>query len=331
MIASASVVSGVIGGSVTIVSFAVSGVDRVAGKAGAAATFTFTPTAGGALSVGGRITLNYPSGFFSATPTPFIFISGNVNGSCTSTASQIVITTSSGSLVASASVTVTLTGITMGSAPTAGGSVTLQTSVDQTASVSVASGVIGGSSNLTSFLIAQSDRVVNRGNVMATFSFIPTAGGALSASSTITLMYPSGFFAAGGTPPSVLLSGAAANAGATVISRIVITLSTGTVAASAAATITLLGLTMGSAPTPGGNVTVSTSRDLLLSPALASGDLGGGDRFSYFQVADSDRVVNKPNVSVTFSFNTTAGGALSAGNSITLAYPSGFFAAGVTA
>ena len=59
---------GVIGGAVTSVAFSIASGDRVAGKAGVEATFTFTPSAGGAGP--SLVTLNYPSGFFAASPTP---------------------------------------------------------------------------------------------------------------------------------------------------------------------------------------------------------------------------------------------------------------------
>jgi hypothetical protein len=70
VIASVAAASGVIGGAVTSVTFSVAAGDRVAGNAGSAATFTFTPTAGG--SGPSAVTLNCPEGFFivyTATPT----------------------------------------------------------------------------------------------------------------------------------------------------------------------------------------------------------------------------------------------------------------------
>ena len=67
-IAGVGVASGAIGGQVSGVSFVMSPSDRVAGKTGSQATLTFT--AATALSIGGLITLEYPSGFFDTSTTP---------------------------------------------------------------------------------------------------------------------------------------------------------------------------------------------------------------------------------------------------------------------
>ena len=93
--------------------------DRVAGKAGSAATFVFRPSAGGDVPVGGTITLNYPASFFLSSPSPNVTMSGGSTANCTSqTASSVVLTLQSGTVAASTAATVTLTGFTMG-APTA--------------------------------------------------------------------------------------------------------------------------------------------------------------------------------------------------------------------
>jgi hypothetical protein len=49
-----------------------------------------------------------------------------------------------------------------------------------------------------------------------------------------------------------------------------------------------------------------------------------------FYIATSDRVAGKTLAAVTFSSTSTAGGALSVGSNITLAFPSGFFASTAT-
>ena len=127
----------VTGGQVTSPSFEIASYDRVAGKSSAAATFTFTTTAGGALAAGSNITLTYPSGFFASAGSPSVQISGGgATGSvATPTGTQIVITTAAQAIDGSTAVTVTVTGLTMGGTPTAGGGVSVATSVDQTASV----------------------------------------------------------------------------------------------------------------------------------------------------------------------------------------------------
>jgi len=130
----------------------------------AAATFTFTTTAGGALAAGSNITLTYPSGFFASAGSPSVQISGGgATGSvATPTGTQIVITTAAQAIDGSSAVTVTVTGLTMGGAPTAGGGVSVATSVDQTASASVASGAIGGAVTSVTFGVALADRVADK-------------------------------------------------------------------------------------------------------------------------------------------------------------------------
>jgi hypothetical protein len=59
-----------IGDRVSLTSFAVSLPDRVAGKGGSTATLVFAPSVGGEISVGGNITLSYPTAFFQLEPTP---------------------------------------------------------------------------------------------------------------------------------------------------------------------------------------------------------------------------------------------------------------------
>jgi len=80
-------------GEVTSPSFEIALSDRVAGKSSAAATFSFTTTAGGALAIGSTITLTYPSGFFSGTGSPAATINGVSGGAvATPTSTQIVVT-----------------------------------------------------------------------------------------------------------------------------------------------------------------------------------------------------------------------------------------------
>ena len=105
--------------------------------------------------------------------------SGTVGAAPTST--SIVITVSSGAVVASSSVTVTLSGLIMGVA--SGGSssgIAVATSADVIVSVGVESGVIGGQVSSGTFVIGDTDRVAGKTNVAATFSFTTTAGGALA-------------------------------------------------------------------------------------------------------------------------------------------------------
>ena len=142
IVTSNSVASGVIGDTVTNISFSIANGDRVVKKRNAAATFSFTPSVGGAGPA--AITLNYPSGFFANTSTPSAALSTfgatlipqapNVN--------FIIMVTGGTALAASTAVTVTLRGLTMGSNVTTGGNVTVLTSIDQVASTPVPSGAI---------------------------------------------------------------------------------------------------------------------------------------------------------------------------------------------
>jgi hypothetical protein len=94
--ASAGAASGAITSRPTSVSFAIAAGDRIAAKASVAVTLTFTTQT--ALATGGKITLNYPAGFFAAAPNPAANIAGTTSvGSMTATSaitgSSIVITT----------------------------------------------------------------------------------------------------------------------------------------------------------------------------------------------------------------------------------------------
>jgi hypothetical protein len=304
--------------------------DRVAGKTGAAATFCLMTTAGGALAVGSNITLTYPSGFFASAGSPSVQISGGgpTGSVATPTDTQIVITTAAQAIDGSTAVTVTVTGLTMGGAPTAGGGISLATSVDRTASASVASGVIGGAVTSVTFGVALADRVANKTSAAATFAFTTTAGGALAAGSNITLTYPSGFFASAGSPSVQISGGGPTGSVATPTDKqIVITTAAQAIDGSTAVTVTVTGLTMGGTPTAGSNdVSISTSKDPIASSGVSSGAIGGQVTSTSFAMAASDRVAGKAGTAATFSFTTTAGGALAAGSNITLTYPSGFFA-----
>jgi hypothetical protein len=109
--------SGAIGDRVTFTSFVVSLFDRLAGKTNAAATFSFTPSAGGQVSQGGTIAIAYPSRFFLSSPSPAVSLSGGATAAVTShTDNKVVLTVQSGIVAAATAVTVTLAGFTMGTA-----------------------------------------------------------------------------------------------------------------------------------------------------------------------------------------------------------------------
>ena len=248
-------------------------------------TFSFTPTAGGALAVSNTVTLTYPLNFFAVGVTPSsVTLSGVATAnSAASGASSIVITLQTGSAAASTAVTVTLVGMTMGATPTAGGAVTVSTSQDLVVSASTASGYIGGAVTSVAFSISDSNRFTDMAGVSVSFSFSPSFVGALASGATITLGYPAGFFASGIIPSGVEVSGAAtATCGASGVSSIVVALQSGTVPALSAAAITLNGLTMGASGTVGGPVTVATSQDPIPSAAIFSGNITCFSSFGRF-------------------------------------------------
>jgi hypothetical protein len=108
--------SGTVGDRVTFTSFSVSLSDRLAGKTSAAATFVFVPTAGGALSPGGTVTIRYPEFFFLPSPAPSILLQGATANLTSHNQSSVVLTVQNGIVPSSASTTMTLTGFTMGNA-----------------------------------------------------------------------------------------------------------------------------------------------------------------------------------------------------------------------
>ena len=113
-------------------------------------------------------------------------------------------------------------------------------------SVDLFNPAIGGRVSVGAFVIQDSDRVADKANVAATFSFTTTAGGALAIGSNVTLTYPPGFFSSSATP-SVLMSGSVSGASAAQsATAIVVTTATAVVAASTNVIVILTGLRLGS-------------------------------------------------------------------------------------
>jgi hypothetical protein len=99
------VLAGMIGGQVPVPSFAIAASDRVAAKTSAAATFSFTPSAGGALATcSSIITLTDLSGFFATSGIPTVGIA--VTTSADTTASTYVASGMIGGAVAAVSFTI---------------------------------------------------------------------------------------------------------------------------------------------------------------------------------------------------------------------------------
>ncbi len=325
--------SGGIFTQVTSTTFQISSSDRIAGRPGVAVTLSFTPTT--PVVAGGTLTLNYPNGFFAQLITPNIPVgSSNIasfTATCGPTAASSIVITTAGANINSSTFLVTISGFKMG-AVTLGGVVTVQTSSDALPSVEISSGAIKGQVSGLVFGIASSQRISGNTNVALTLSFSPFTpipiGGA------ITLAFPSNFFAPSITPlvnagsSSVPgLTGACSNTS----SPFIIITTVGAQIPAALFTVTITGFTMGGV-TAGSLCTVQTSRDVLPSLAVDSGPiLGSGSSFMTspsFAISPTDRIAGKTNVSITIGFTPTT--ALPQLSTITIRYPTDFFAASVT-
>ena len=128
-----------------------------------------------------------------------------------------------------------------------------------------------------SFIIASSDRITGKSSVTVTLGFTPVTS--LPPGGTITLTYPSGFFAPSVTP--TVASGASSVAGlslacsATAATSVVMTTSGATIFASQF-TVTISGFTMGLATAGVVGISAQTSADTVASSAVASGPIAGG-------------------------------------------------------
>jgi hypothetical protein len=231
-----------------------SGSHRVAQYPGSAATFSFTPSGGGAIPSGGKITLFYPLFFFArGCPQPSVAISSlHVAGTAAapSSTSLVITTFGEGVISANVSVTVTLTGLVTGDvrADNATGIfVVTSRDPDFDPTETCASGSIGDRVLFTSFRVLLSDRLAAKTSAAATFVFVPSAGGAISPGGTITIFYPDHFFMPLPSPSPFLSGGATANLTSQNQSSVVLAVYNGTLAASTPVTITLTGFTMGNA------------------------------------------------------------------------------------
>jgi hypothetical protein len=268
-IASAGVESGNIGGQITSVFLAINRLSRVAGKTGVSAMLLFTTTAGGVLHPGSNITFAYPAGFFVTAVSPAVSIGGGTLGSIiVMTEAFLVIQTANASVLAKSTVTVTLTGMTMG--PANGGllGITVSTSADPIVSVGQ-SGMISDKVSIVFFAMAAINRLSNSSTaVPVTICFRTSAGGELLNFSKIHISFPESFFV-GNHPLSIAGLTAIAQLASTPLIEIRIFES---VAASTTIVLTISGLFTGMA-TAGGNITMKTDTDTLDSAPVYSGAL----------------------------------------------------------
>jgi len=298
-------------GQVSSVTLTIATADRVPFATSKAITVAFTLAT--ALSSGGRITVNYPAGFFKSCVQPVV--TGHaVIASSTETGVSSLVLTVNGTLAAAAT-TVTLVGLTMGG-PTAtrAAGITVSTSSD-TASSGAASGAIGGQVASVTMTIADASRAAGATGKAVTLAFKTTVD--LAATDKVTMNYPSGFFAAAVTPtvaPTTLTVGAT---GATSV-----ILTAGSAIAAGTITVTLSGMTLGAAAiNDATGITVSTNKDLVSSGA-ATGAIGQVTGVT-LTIAATDRIAAATTKDVTIVFTLAV--ALAAADKVTINYPSGFF------
>jgi hypothetical protein len=330
--------SGPIGDVVTLISFSVSLSDRVAGKNGSSATVVFAPSVGGDVSIGYNITLNYPANFFLQQPAPSASLSDGSSAIVTSHSdSAVVLTVTSGKIIASTAVTVILSGFTMGPvAADTPNSISVITTNDANTEnlMRSSSGHIGHRVLLSSFVIANDDRLDSKTDVAATLMFTPSVGGAIAAGGSLTLYYPPTLFAMRDLPElpkfncsAVGVQGAVrlADGGQSWIA--VTTSGSGAIAASQPVVVTLSGLKMGSAiKSHATGVSVSTSQDQVASLPLDAGAIGSRLTLQLFIIKFTDAVAGKLDSSVTITFRPSVGGAIPPGGRITVKYfAKGFF------
>jgi alpha-tubulin suppressor-like RCC1 family protein len=296
-------------------SFKLSNSDRVAGKTGVSATFSFKTSLGGEIVEGSTISFFWRDGFFATTlskPNAAISIPGSTLTvfSFGDTCRMQYFGTA---IPGGSNVIITLVGLTMGVAMNRDSEnwqrrIGFQTARDQYWAYAE-SGSIGGAVDLSSFNIFNTSSLeLGKSNVSVTLSFTTTAGGALAAGSTITLNYPLGYFDTSVTPNgSISTAGVALTPiSAPGTTSIVITTSGLSIAASAFVTVTLSGLKMGSTFVGDGPVTIQTSSDQIASRAMQSGTIKGPSQASTAAAATSSAPSITSAAATTATTATTA-------------------------
>ena len=178
--------------------------------------------------------------------------------------------------------------------------------------------------------INSTDRIAGKPSVPITLAFTPTT--LLPSGGTVTLTYPTGFFAPSVTPNNVTaggsnVAGLTAAFGATTATSVVMTMSGALISVASVFTVTITGITMGTVTSGATGVTVQTSSDTVASTAVASGSILGRVASVSFTIASTDRISGKTSIPVTLAFTPTT--LLPSGGTLILTYPTGFFASGV--
>ena len=183
--------------------------------------------------------------------------------------------------------------------------------------------VWAGKIRSVSFTIDLNDRRAHKASVPVTLGF--TTAVPIPSGGTLTLNYPSGFFAKNVIP--FIDPGASsvdefmAWCGETTSSSLIIT-THGASISTPMFTITIQGFTMGSA-TAGADISLQTSSVIDASAPVASGEIFGQILNVSFDIPWYHRIAGKPSVPVTLSF--TPSSPIPSGGTITLTYPRFFF------
>jgi hypothetical protein len=183
-----------------------------------------------------------------------------------------------------------------------------------------------------SFNVSNSDRVSGKFPATATFSFLPST--AIVSGGSITLNFPSLFFAPGVIPSSAICSAqnlsliVQATSNRSLILTVVGT-SNDAVAAGTSVIITVFGLTMGSATSGSlSGITVQTSADAAVSLAAASGPINSVVSAVAISIATADRIAGNNNATIILEFKPYS--VIAVGGTITMKYPNAFLAPDVT-
>jgi hypothetical protein len=287
--------------------------------------FVFIPT--NTISSGGRITISMPTGYFLGAATVTCSVSswtGSASVS-TSTSTEIIITTAGVAISSGVSVSMTLSGLTLGSARLQGSSSNccfqMLSSADVVFSVALDAPAILASPTFTSVTFRKNnimDFFGNAGFVEIVFS----PGATIPVGSNITLSMPIGyFFGAATVTCSVSSWTGSASVSTSTSTEIIITTAGVAISSGVSVSVTLSGLTLG-ANRPSGIFKLSTSVERgaqeILAPAIARAVQY--DRHSNFYLRATS---GHPAKYQTFEFTPST--SLPIGGNITLHMPAGFY------
>ncbi|HQT99529.1 MAG TPA: hypothetical protein PLG60_03390, partial [Acidimicrobiales bacterium] len=331
---SSNVVIGAAGTTVSSVNF--SGSPQ---NSGATATWTagFTSSSAGALSAGDVVKVTLPSSF-TVPASPSVSFASGFGGTCTgtttgSTTSNVVTISLTGSctLANSTAATVTIAGITNPSAGSyAATGFGVATSEDATSVVNPPSSItISAGSSVTGLSFSGSSQVAHASATTWTVNFTPTSS--LSAGSSVEAIFPASFTI--GASPTVTLSSEFATEGCALNTSFVsgasvsFTLTNASSATCSATSSHALSFTVNTITNPvagaytnGYALVTSTDTAQATASAAISGAGSGATSVTESGASQSAHA----STSWTAGFKTSSGGALGAGDTISIAYPSAF-------